>query len=53
MGQRAGEISPDRDAERLARLVHNQWLGMRVQVKAGLTKHEMHVLAADLLSLLD
>jgi TetR/AcrR family transcriptional repressor of nem operon len=51
--QRAGEASARHDPEVLAAALHNAWIGVRVQARAGLGKAELSAMVNGMLAMLD
>jgi TetR/AcrR family transcriptional regulator, transcriptional repressor for nem operon len=52
-GQRAGEIPARHDPEALATALHNGWIGVRIQARAGRGPDEIEQMVDGLLALID
>jgi TetR/AcrR family transcriptional regulator, transcriptional repressor for nem operon len=53
LAQQTGEASPQHDPEVLAAALHNAWIGLRVQARAGLGKTKLSAMVDGMLAMLD
>ena len=51
-GQRAGEIPAEHDPEVLAAALHNGWIGVRIQARAGRTPEQIAAMIDGLMATL-